>query len=102
VTLLSKLAGQYSALVMFTHSAGTAISLQTSQMLRELAMRANIVHEHLDVQCPTQIIGILRAASLVLCSPLSPETGTTVRRLRRVRTLQCCLRFILQVPTLHS
>jgi hypothetical protein len=68
LTLLYEL-GQHSELVMFTHSAGTAISPQSSQMLGELVMRANIAHEHLDVQSPMQIIDILQAASQVLCAP---------------------------------
>ncbi len=73
--LLNKLAGQYSELVMFTHSAGRAVLPLTSQRLRELAMRANIVHEHLDVQSPTQIIDIIQAASPVLCAPPPPEAA---------------------------
>ena len=79
LVLLGKLASQYSELVMFTHLAGKIISPQMSQRLRVLATRANIVHEHLDVQCPTQIIDVIQAAFAATCTPLSPAKEAAVR-----------------------
>ena len=81
LVLLGKLASQYSELVMFTHLAGKIISPQMSQRLRVLATRANIVHEHLDVQCPTQIIDVIQAAFAATCTPLSPAKEAAVRSL---------------------
>ncbi len=81
MALLGKLASQYSELVMFTHCAGKIISPQMSQRLRVLATRANIVHEHLDVQSPTQIIDVIQAAFAATCTPLSPAKEAVVRSL---------------------
>ena len=81
LVLLGKLASQYSELVMFTHLAGKIISPQMSQRLRVLATRANIAHEHLDVQCPTQIIDVIQAAFAATCTPPSPAKEAAVRSL---------------------
>jgi hypothetical protein len=79
LALLGKLASQYSELVMFTHSAGKIISPRMSQRLRVLATRANIVHEHLDVQSPTQIIDIIQAAFPAISTPLFHANEAAVR-----------------------
>jgi hypothetical protein len=79
LALLGKLASQYSEFVMFTHCAGKIISPQMSQRLRVLATRANIVHEHLDVQSPTQIIDVIQAALAAISTPLSPAKEAAVR-----------------------